>query len=74
MRTKETALTQRDRVEATQRAGTRLAIFLLLLLFFLSKVQEREFIFISIKYSNLSSSVVLCCNPTIQMNQINSLK
>jgi len=46
MRTKETTPTQRGRVEATQRARTRLAR-LFFLFFFLNKSngQERQFLF-----------------------------
>ena len=46
MRTKETTPTQRGRVEAAQRAGTRLArLFFLLFFFNKSNGQERQFLF-----------------------------
>ena len=51
-------------MEATQRAGTRLArLFYFLFFLTLSNVQERTFI--SIKYCYLLFSVVLFCNPGV---------
>ena len=65
MRTKETTPTLRGRVEAVQRAGTRLARLFFYFLT-LSNGQQRQFL---IKFCYLPSHVVLFCNPTIQVTR-----